>query len=409
MPNIQVVQPGQNKKRMTRTPNFPIVGACKPFGLYPTFFHPVLPGETLSQAVTKQTLVSSPVKSPLCGCWLETWMFYVKLTDIDRNLSAMFISNDLASTTYEAVADRPRYFTKAGQIDWCYLASEVIHNHFFLDEDESPLTIDGVHKIKRIVKDFTESGIKTSADDGLPEPSAQEDVQDQLTAYMAMRQMGMASLSYEDYLKTYGVQTVQVEEGEPEMLSYRRYWTLPSNTIDPTDGSPSGAWYWRIDEKSEKNYRFKEPGFIVAMQAVRPKVFDSTQVASFNGELWGFSDWFPSYTLHDPSAGIKKFAVDGNPVFDQVGEGTNTYDLWFDHRDFLSYGEQFINGASRLDYPSTFYRSFADGASPQQVRGQYVSDVHIADLFVSVTASDQFVDYEGLASLNIKGHIQDNT
>ena len=92
---------------------------------------------------------------------------------------------------------------------------------------------------------------------------------------------------------------MKVEEGEPELLSYRRFWTLPSNVIVPATGLPTGSAYWRLDEKTEKPKLFKEPGFIIGFHAVRPKMFDGKQVYSRAASMWGFRDFIPSYTLSD--------------------------------------------------------------------------------------------------------------
>lgn len=410
MANIQVIQPGQGRTRKRRTPSFPLAGGMRPFGLYPIMFTPVLPGETLDAVSIKETLVSSTIVNPLAGAWAEVWLFFVRLTDIDRDLSGMFLGQLTDPSAYQAGSDKPRYFTKSGGLDWCYLASSVCHKHFFLDEGEAAQTTDGVHKIKRIVRDFTESAVKQGTADGVAEPTAQEETTPQLQAYLAMRQMGMASFSYEDYLKTYGV-NVEVEEGQPELLEYRRYWTAPSNVIDPATGAPSGAWYWRVDEQLGKRPKmFKEHGFVIALQAVRPKLFDASQVASYASQLWGFADFVPSYTLNDPTIGIREMDADGGDVF----AGTNftatiSNEVWFDHHDLLMHGEQFINGASRFTVPTSSYRSFLDGATDAQVRGQYATETDIDALFTTSTASERVVDYEGLMTLGIKGHVQDNT
>ena len=97
---IQVVAPGQGRTRHVRRPNFPIAGTMFPFGLYPILVHPVLPGETLKSANCRWRVIGMPVKHPLAGCWLESWLMYVKLTDIDRELGQMFVSDSYSSSGF---------------------------------------------------------------------------------------------------------------------------------------------------------------------------------------------------------------------------------------------------------------------------------------------------------------------
>ena len=407
---LDVIQPGQQRRRVMRTPAFPIAGGIKPQGLYPYFFAPVLPGETLDKSTLKATYVSSPLVSPLSGWWLETWLYYVRLTDIDRDLGQMFIGQLTSSAAYQAPSNRARFFTKQGQIDWAYLCTKTVHAHHFLDQGETAKTIDGVPMIKRINTDWTESAINEAGIAGSETAvGVAEDVTPQLQAFLMMRQMGMSALSYEDYLKTYGVQSVKVEEGEPELLSYRRFWTLPSNVIDPATGLPTGSAYWRLDEKTEKPKLFKEPGFIIGFHAVRPKMFDGKQVYSRAASMWGFRDFIPSYTLSDPTAAIYNRDPFDMPEFSGTGAVDNSLEIYFDHRDLLSHGEQFINGASRLAIPKANGRSFAPSASMQDIRGQYATTADVDALFASATAGHKFVDYEGIAQLTVKGHVQDFT
>ena len=403
MSTIQVVQPGDRKRRVTRRPNFPTTGAIKAMGLYPTAFTPVMPGETLKGFKNKQTVVSAPTKSPHSGAWLETFCFHVRLTDIDRALADMFIGQLNDSAPYQAPADRPRYFTKAGQIDWLYLATEKVVKHFFLDDDESPRFVDGdVFETKLIKNDFSESMIPVEAADSVPVDTDQDEMLPKLQAFYAMRQMGLGATSYDEYLRTYGVSSVKVEEGKPELLAYRRYFSKPSNVIDPTSGAPTGAFYWNVDESNDKPKMFKEPGFVIWYTLFRPKVYDESQVSSRSASLWGFQDFFPSYTLHDPSAGIEKLSLDDMDWF----AATGTDEFYIDRRDLLSHGEQFVNGLSRLAPPLSATRDFT--GTNQQLRGQYLPTD--ADIFASsVVEAERVLDYEGLLSAEIAGHVQDNT
>ena len=49
-----------------------------PFAIQPVCIAPVLPGETLKNALFQIRAVTMPLKSPLIGWWFETYLFYVK-------------------------------------------------------------------------------------------------------------------------------------------------------------------------------------------------------------------------------------------------------------------------------------------------------------------------------------------
>ena len=158
---LQIVQPGMTRTRKRRRPSFDLAGTIRPFGLYPMWATPVLPGETLSKVDVKYRLLSMPIKHPFFGAWFETWMVYVPLTSIDEALAQMFISEDVPTTGFTAASDRPRYFTKAGQIDYVKLATDRFVQHFFRDEEEpgwSTHLIDtDIHVLRRQSMDWAQN------------------------------------------------------------------------------------------------------------------------------------------------------------------------------------------------------------------------------------------------------------
>lgn len=300
---LQIVQPGQTRTRHTRKPNFPIAGVIKPYGLYPIFIHPVLPGETIEHITLKQRMLSKPIKHPLAGAWLETFLFYVKFTDIDRSLGDMFISDTYSTSGHTAGANNERFFVKTGQIAWVDKCMARIHDAYFVHKNETKRTIDGVYQCKLNHASWYQNAIFAAAATAVG--ANIETVEGQLTAFEMMQQMSMTEITYEKYLQQYGVQSVRTGIGEPEILRYARSWTLPTNTVEPTTGSPSSCWTWSDEITLDKPKLCAEPGFLVAAQVVRPKMFAKNIQSSIVGTLWGFSDWFPAYNLQDRGAGIK--------------------------------------------------------------------------------------------------------
>jgi hypothetical protein len=401
--NISVVRPGQTRQRISRNPNFPVAGICKPFGLYPVFVHPVLPGETMEYFKSKIRMISKPVKHPLAGAWLESWLVYVKFTDLDRSLGDMFISDTYSTVGHTAAANNDRMFVRTGQIDWVKKCVDRIAQAYFTHKNEALRMIDGVPQTKLNIASWYQNCIFEEAAVALGANVAT--VEGQITAYEMMRQMQMSEITYEKYLQQYGVQSIQTGIGEPEILRYARSWTQPVNTVEPTTGAPSSAWVWSDEIVSEKPKRFQEPGFIIMLQAVRPKMYAKNIQSSMVGTLWGFSDWFPAYNLEEPSAGAKKIVGADAVVTGQ------TASVIYDHRDLLVHGEQFINSPTQpfaLPY-ATVPEMLVATANEENLRGEYCSLGDVDGLFVSAIAGDKFCYYEGIASLRINGHIVDFT
>lgn len=410
--NIQIMQPGQTRKRFHRRPNFPIAGTMKPFGLYPIMIHPVLPGETLKSAQSKWTVISQPLINPFCGCWLESWLFYVKLTDLDRDLGQMFISDSYSTSGWTSGATKERLFAVSGEIAWVSKCMERIHDAYFLSEGETTkfLNIDTViRRIKMNNRSWYQNLMFEPAEVAL-DVSGERDHDAQMTAWQMVQQMQLTELSYESYLEQYGVKSMRLGIGEPEVLRFTRSWTKPTNFVDPATGAPSSAWVWNDELKLEKDKRFEEPGFIVQCAAFRPKMYQAGQVATMTGTLWGFSDWFPAYNLTDPAAGIKRIGTDA-PVFkSDLNAAEGEVQLLYDLRDLLSHGEQFVNDTSpKYALPMSTGWSTVAAADPSDVRGEYTDNTSDEAIFVGTADAEERCLYEGITSLTIAGHVQDTT
>jgi len=409
MAQISVLQPGQAKTRHDRRPNFGIAGVMKPYGLYPLCIHPVLPGETLKSFETKWRVISKPVKHPLAGAWLETWLCYVKMTDLDRNLGEMFISDTYSSSGHTAGSDQERYFTKSGQIEWVKKCVDRIHEAYFTHENETPRSIDGVPKVKVNMTGWWQNMIFKPSAESMP--TDLNELQGELSAREMLMQSQMTELTYERYLQEYGVQSIRTGIGEPEILRYTRSWTLPTNHVEPSDGTPSSAWAWSDHIKAEKDKRFQEPGFIIQLACIRPKLFQANLPYSMVGNLWGFSDWYPIYNMPDPNAGVKDLNSD-DAVFAAAAQDAGVENMLYDHKDLLSHGEQFVNewtDPAGYSLPVSTGLEVKSTSEVEDLRGEYAKDADINALFSSATATDQFCYYEGISQARVAGHIVDTT
>ncbi len=385
-----------------------------PFGLYPIMCHPVLPGETLKSATSKWTVISQPLKNPFVGAWLESWLFYVKLTDLDRDLGQMFISDSYSDTGWKRTAGSViNLFTAQNQINWIEKCLDRIHEAYFRSEGEPARKFStrdtSIPMVKLNNRSWYQNLMFEPAEVAL-DVSGERDHDEQMSAWQMIQQMQMTELSYESYLEQYGVTSMRLGIGEPEILRFTRSWTKPVNVIDPTDGSPTSAWVWNDEMKTTKDKRFDEPGFLIKLACIRPKMYQQGQEYSLVGSLWGFSDWYPAYNLRDPAAGIKRIGTDDLVFKSDLNAAEGEVQLLYDHRDLLSHGEQFVNDLAPF-YPlptSTGWSTIA-AANSADVRGEYADDTSIEDLFLGTNTNQEKVIYEGITSLTIAGHVQDDT
>lgn len=413
------VATGNPRSRKNRTPNFPVLGLMKPFGLYPIFAFPILPGETVNHLSLQWRVLSMPIKHPLMGAWCEVWTCYVKLTDIDRALTDMFLSDTMSSTAYEATATTETKFRKIGDIDWISRCLNKVHDAYFLDEGETARNLAGdlVRKTKVLSKraSWMDNLILKPTEAALTDTPFEH--REEMSAADMFRYMQMTELTYEQYLRQYGAMSVRAGEGKPEIWRYAQSWTQPVNTVEPTTGIPSSAWIWSDKMVMEQNKRATEPGFVIVLARIAPKTVRRSPAYSIIGKMWGFMDWFPAYNLDDPMAGVREIAGgDVSPFLGAISDPPTADDnvFLYDHRDVLSHGEQFVNRAyDSAEWP---YRpnwggdaDLQTGATPQDVRGEYVSDADIDAMFVSNAAGKDWCYYEGLGRATIAGHVKDET
>ena len=395
--------------RKQRRPVFPIAGTLRPFGLQPLAITMMLPGETMQALTCKGRVISQPLKNPLGGAWLETFAFFVKLTDLDRTLGQMFITDTMPTTGWTAAADQPRYFTKAGQIEWVKRCALRVHQEYFTHDNETQRFIDtDLPLCKLNHKSWYSSSIREAADIAVPTNDGGDQFQHMQNWFM-LQQMSLTELTYEKYLETYGGKAPEAVLGRPELWGFHQAWTLPVNTVEPTTGVPSGAWVWNFDMKIEKPKRAQEPGFLIVMAVVRPKLFQKNVAASLLGEFWGFSDFFPSYNLMDPAASIKR-VLSTAPVYAAAAQDAGVDNVLYDHKDLLLHGEAFVsNWSPRYAIPATTGLEVKAASEPEDLRGEYPRVADIDNLFAGALANQREIFYDGMIAATISGHLVETT
>jgi len=226
------------------------------------------------------------------------------------------------------------------------------------------------------------------------------EIETAMRQYELLRQAGLTNQTYEEYLMTFGVEVpTQNLLPIPELLRYVRSWQYPSNTIDPSNGTPRSAVSWAIAERVDKKRFFKEPGFLCWCTCTRPKVYLAKQTSFAASCMTEVYNWLPATLWDDSRVGLKKLTQD--TVLKDITDG-----VWFDIKDLFMYGDQFVNflmtdtAAGMMNLPET--------GSSQGINRHFAPDADIKALFVT-GASAYFVREDGVCDFNIASTTQDTS
>ena len=266
--------------RKMRSPTHPFYTTHIPFHIVPFFIAPVLPGETLKNLMMQTRAVLDPIKNPLIGWWLEHYFFYIKLTDLYERESfkemllnpAYDVAAITALQTGTTTASRDFYYSGGtGMINFAELAYRRVVDEYFRDEDErwtdhrfiDVAATGRTYSLAKVIGEswFDSISLKddeTAVDVNLIDAATTDvltasEVDAGMRLWQQQRLYGITELSYEDWLKTFGVRAPDKEEAHrPELLRYLREWQYPTNTIDPTNGTPCSAVSWSVRELADK-------------------------------------------------------------------------------------------------------------------------------------------------------------
>lgn len=399
--------------RVGRYPKHTFRVDSKPFVLQPLMVARVLPGETLRNLFFESRVVTTPVVNSIIGWKKEYYFFYVRITDLLQDaFKQMFIdpTNGDLGATYGAAANSEVWYTAKGGINWLKLCTDRVVRTYFRDEGETEAqyqTASGQHIVQIRENTFLDS---LTDEDKMPEgdliASATDmgDLDRLMDAFEALRALGMANMTYEDWLRSQGIAIPSKDENKPELIGRWSDYQYPSNTINPDNGAPSSAVSWVFRNGNRDPKFFKEPGFIVGYSVARPKIYFgglAGSAAGFASRAW---DWMPNYLRGMPETQLKPFLMDKGPL----GERTTDLDGYFlDMRDELLYGDQFQNvaafGANGASDASNHVLALPAGTD---IKYKYPSEAMCNGFFVGGTGS---IKQDGYASLSIKGFEVDYT
>jgi hypothetical protein len=373
--------------RVGRYPKHPFLTRELPFSAQPFCIAPVLPGETLQNLYFESRVVSDPILNPLIGWKKEYYFYYVPITlllvDAIRDMFIDPANVDIAATYGLAASDTAFYSAKGG-IDYVKRCVTRVVDDFYRDEgevaDDFKLT-NGIPLVQ--IRDRLWMDSLTDEDDAAlatdPASSGSPANMEQLNAlyemYDQLKQVGIAQMTFEDFIRSYGIAVPEVlTERKSELLARFSDFQYPSNTIDASTGTPSSALSWVFKNGKRDPKFFKEPGFIVGISVTRPKVYFGGLAGNLSGFLTRAWDWLPRYLNEGspvplPETAMKKFAAGSGPLGDRAS-GEDAY--WVEMRDLFLYGDQFHS-----------YRGWADAANPAADYANHLLAIPAADAMVS--------------------------
>jgi len=422
-PQVRRARPYAGVKRQMRSPKFPFQLRTKPFQIQPFMMAPVLPGETLKNLVHQSRVVSKPVKQSLVGWWCEYYYFYVRLRDIEFHIGTDFLDGLVtAPGSYDPATIRTaigsgadaKYYHAAGGTNWLKAAMETIVEYYFRDEGEDwdNVTLDGMPLAQIAGKSWLDS--MTLDDNKRTDRDFDLDLNNDgtLTAtefmtgmeqYNALRDAGLETMDYEDWIATFGVKVPEREDTSmkayrPELVRYWRQWTYPVNTVEPTTGAPSSALSWINAFRADKDRHFREPGFLVGLTVQKPKVYIKDQLGGLASYMQTLENWLPALSHAQYEKGFVSFAANAGPLASKIG--TTPFEAyWVDLRDLLVHGDQFLNFA-----PDT--ASSALNVLTATGKHRYPTPADIDSMFVT---SGDYIQTDGVVDMTIAGRQVDHT
>lgn len=373
-----------------------------PWAITPYLIAPVIPGETMKSAMQQARAISKPIKNDMIGWWLEHYLFYVKLRDLDGrdDLTEMFVKPDWTpGALVDNVANADYMHNGRNRLNYPKMCLKRVVEEYFRDEGEAwdiatygglPLAktnIDGVfHSIMSEGDYQTPGEIDVDIDnDGTITAAEVEDARRQ---WELLRQMNLTEATYEDFIRASGVRGAvaeTVDPHRPELVRYEKQWTYPANTVEVAGIRSVASWTSNL--RADKDRFFKEPGFLFGVTVARPKVYLGNQSAAAVSLLDHIQTWLPAVLRDDPSTSLTYVPDGTGPVT------TEPTGYFVDIRDLFIHGDQWVNHADYINGVAL--------PSATNFDKEYVSAADIEGLFVGATAADRVIRQDGICTFMI--------
>ena len=275
---------------------------------------------------------------------------------------------------------------------------------FFQDEGDTAPTLGGLPMAKLRWRNYLDSlGLESAYPVGA-DPDTAADMGELDAMYLRWQQLRLAHLTdmtYEDYLRTFGVKVDPViDAGVPELLRYSREWQYPNNVVDPTNGSPVAGLSWGINFRNDKDRYFKEPGFIFGVTVARPKLYLGNQRGPAVHLMQDGVSWLPIMLRDQDFASMKQVTKAGSILPTAAADG-----FWVDIADIFMHGDQFFHNtvaATAMPIGGPIV-----GLPDTALNARYPSEAMIDGLFKD--SANNTIYQDGVMWLSILGTLTDTT
>lgn len=429
--DVRLEQVRSTGVRRTRRPTHSFRLRTGPWCVTPCLLAPVLAGDTLQSGTYQARVISDPLNDKVAGWFCEFFLAYVKINDLGtanqrdemRDLVVSGLASDVFS--YMSGSHASRFYDghsssskNASLMQYCYQA---IINGYFRDEGEIAAGASGYtyggssdwsgYNVCQVRgPGWMDSGV-VHTDTGVTLATGPEDWDDQWAVYQQMRSAHLTTATYEEWLAQQGIEApLKLEETDdtlriPEMIMRQRDFVHPQQIVEPTTGVAAAVVQWNLAGKIMRRRSFGEPGFLVGLMVMRPKVYNKNLRGSAANYLMNRPEaWMPSNMETDPHARLHMFTGDGTvagggsgPIYGAEG------DYWLDPKDLLERGDQFLN----MDLQTTVsgaldgvaLASLPDLSDDAYPNWRYPNSTDGEALFLS--SSNKRFEIDGMCSLSI--------
>ena len=393
VPTVQYSPPTVGRR--TRYPKHSWHIKFRPFQLQPMCIAPVSAGDTVKSLRFEGRVLSDPVLDQIAGWWSEMYWFYVRFSNLDEYDAAQRLAVTPADNLAGLITAASAYTMHNGQgPDWLAMCMKPIVYNYFRGESGTwnEYLLDGVPAAGVVGQSWLDT-ITLNSD--LPSPAATDDYSGHWTHYEALRKAKLVTMDYPEYLASQGVavpeqllQPLAVKR-RPELLRYTRQFSYPANTVKEDGSGTVAAVSWVTAERMDRPIYCDEPGFIVGISLVRPKVYRKGQVACGVSVLRDARTLAPPMLEDAPQESLYKITGTG------VGPVTKgaAVDYWLDTQGVYVLGDQFFNTTAgpQVTLPNS-----------TTMAKTYPLDAEVKALFVNTT-SGYYCRSDGMASLSITG------
>jgi hypothetical protein len=360
---------------------------------------PVLAGETMKNALVQARVMSSPVVSTVTGWWLEFYLFYVRVGDLDEADVVRAGAADPENNSFASIASpvsAAYYHFRSDTPSWAMLCHKAVSRAYFRGEGENwnDFIVGSYPAVQVAGKSWVDS-LHTNLEAG--EPTGSDGWLFQWEAYQRLRTAKLTTNTWPEYLAKSGVavppQLVEpVQDFRiPELVRFVRDFAYPVPTVDNATGQIRSTLQWSLAERIDKRRYFAEPGFLFGLMVVRPKVYYGNQFQCMTDTVLSSGHGFlPVEFETDPHTSLARM---GGQV---LVTGAPSTDVWFDNRDLFLYGDQFlgspVSAGVKVNLPT-----------PDLSRRKYPTSSDAHAMFVDTT--DGMVLVDGICSLRIASRI----